>query len=574
MLTSLHVKNLALVEEAEVFFTQGLNILTGETGAGKSIIIGSVNLALGAKADKDIIRNGAEYALIELSFSVDNPETAGLLRSMDLPLEEDGTLILTRKIMPGRSVSRINGETITSAQLKNLAGSLLDIYGQHEHQTLLKAANHREILDGFGTEKLASLKNELKQITREYFAISRELDKEGADESARKREMELLAFEIHEIESASLIDGEDAAVEKEYHKMNHAGKLREAVGIAHGITGYDRSGSAGTEIGRALKEIMAVAVLDEEITALTEQLADIDALLNDFNRSAADYLSALEFDHQKFAETENRLNQLNDLKNKYQASLAGVIGLIEEKKARLAVLADYENYRAGLLLKQENVKAEILAKCREISDIRKQTGEFLQDNLIQALRDLNFPHIRFEAKIIRDEGDFSADGFDQVVFMIAPNPGEEMRPLNQIASGGELSRIMLALKTLKADAEEKKTLIFDEIDAGISGKTAWKVAEKLAILGKARQVVCITHLSQIAAMADSHFAITKDVLEKRTVTRINKLTEQESIGELGRLLGTENVTEAVLTNAVEMKELALKFKNSSSKNSFLSHTSI
>ena len=561
MLISLHMKNLALVEEAEVFFTEGLNILTGETGAGKSIIIGSINLALGAKADKDIIRSGAEYALIELTFNVRHPEVLDALKTMDLKIEEDECIILQRKIMPGRSVSRINGETVTASQLKNLAGMLLDIHGQHEHQTLLKAANHREILDGFGLEPLLPLKIKLKQMYQEYMVINRELEKEGMEESARKREMDLLEFEIREIENATLFPDEDEQVESEFKKLSHAEKIREAVAITHDITGYDRADSAGAQIGRALKEIIAVSALDEDLSPLSEQLHDIDALLNDFNRSAANYMSSLEFDDKKFTETENRLNQLNYLKNKYQATITGVIELIEDKNARLSVLSDYENYRAGLLMKAQDLKEQILDQCRQISAIRKELGGFLGEHLIKALNDLNFPHVRFETSIITDEDSFNTDGFDQVIFMIAPNLGEDLRPLNQILSGGELSRMMLALKTLKAGMEEKGTLIFDEIDAGISGKTAWKVAERLGILGRDHQVICITHLPQIAAMSDAHFAIRKEVVDGRTLTTINKLKEKECIVELGRLLGAENITDAVLTNAIEMKELALKFKN-------------
>ncbi|MCL2050124.1 MAG: DNA repair protein RecN [Lachnospiraceae bacterium] len=555
------MKNLALVEETEVFFTEGLNILTGETGAGKSIIIGSINLALGAKAEKDIIRSGAEFALIELTFLADNPEIIESLEKMELSIAEDGLIVLQRKIMPGRSILRINGETITAAQLKNIAGKLLDLHGQHEHQTLLKAANHREILDSFGQDSLFPLKNELKEIYNEYRTLSVKLEEEGLDENERKREIDLLEFEVREIENASLIIGEDEKIEKEYQKMNNAGKIREAVAFAHGITGYDRTESAGLLIGRALKEIMAVSVVDDDLAALSEQLNDIDGLLNDFNRSAADYLTSLEFDDVKFNETETRLDQLNYLKKKYQNTVEGIINLKEEKKKRLEVLADYENYRVLMLEKQLALKENIIVKCQKISAIRKKLKHFLEENLIKALIDLNFPDVRFEVAITSEEENFTVDGFDKIVFMIAPNPGEEIKALNQIASGGELSRIMLALKTIKAGIDDKKTLIFDEIDTGISGKTAWKVAERLGILAKGHQVICITHLSQIAAMADAHFAIRKEVVNARTLTQIEKLNEKESINELGRLLGTESLTDAVIKNALEMKELAYKFKN-------------
>lgn len=561
MLISLHVKNLALIEETEVFFSGGLNILTGETGAGKSIIIGSINLALGAKADKDIIRSGADYALIELTFELNRSEQFEFIRKLDIPLEEDKIIVLKRKIMPGRSVIRLNGETVSASQLKNLAGMLINIHGQNEHQALLKTANHREILDSFGSEQLKPLKNELRQLYKEYSALNRDLENENLEESARRREQELLDFEIREIENAALSIGEDIQLEKEYQKMSNSGKIREAVLAAHSITGYDRQDSAGAEIGRALKEVKSVSLMDEDITALAAQLTDIDALLNDFNRTAADYLTTLEFDDEQFRLTENRLNQLNHLKSKYLSSIEGIISLKEEKIARMEVLADYENYRAGLDDRLRALKKKIIGLCLRISEIRRELSLFLQDNMIKALIDLNFSQIRFEVDILSDEADFSPEGFDRVIFMIAPNPGEELRPLNQIASGGELSRIMLALKTLKADVEDKGTLIFDEIDAGISGKTAWKVSERLGILAKNHQVILITHLPQIAAMADSHFVINKDIVNERTITSINKMADKELVNELARLLGSDQITDAVLTNAIEMKELASKFKD-------------
>jgi DNA repair protein RecN (Recombination protein N) len=343
--------------------------------------------------------------------------------------------------------------------------------------------------------------------------------------------------------------------------MNNAGRIREALTGAHNLTGYEGEGGAGAAVTRALRELLAAARLDEEIDGLAAQLGDIDNLLGDFNRQLLDCLTGLEFDRARFLACENRLNQLNHLKGKYRAGLAEIIEQGTEKKERAAVLNDYENYRLGLAQKQAERREQALGYCRRISAIRAQLAADLQDKMAAALRDLNFPHVRFAALVKSDEAALGAEGCDEVAFMIAPNLGEEMRPLNQIASGGELSRIMLALKTIKAGQEEKETLIFDEIDAGISGKTAWKVAERLGLLARERQVICITHLPQIAAMADSHFAIAKDIAGGRTVTGISCLAEAESIGELARLLGAENVTEAGLTNAAELRQEALAFKN-------------
>ncbi len=560
MLISLHVKNLALIEEEEVYFTQGLNILTGETGAGKSIIIGSINLALGAKADKEYIRSGAEYALVELVFELEENMRQEVTEVMELPVEEDGTLIIQRKILPSRSVCKVNGETVSAGQLKNLASVLLDIHGQHEHQSLLKPANHKELLDSFAGEELVTHKEQLLGFYEKYTKINKELAKEGTDEATRQREIDLLQFEIKEIEEAALKTGEDEQVEKEYQKMRNAGKIREAVILAYGLTGYESQNGAGEGIGRALREIKNVSGLDEEVLSLSEQLQDIDSLLNDFNRSAADYLSGLEFDEETFRLTEERLNTINHLKSKYGATIAKVLEYQEEQGKRLSLLEDYENYKQNLLMEKNQLKEQILQKCKVISEIRSIQGKVLAEQIRNALVDLNFLEVRFKVDIISNEEEFGADGYDKVIFMIAPNPGEELKPLQQIASGGELSRIMLALKTVQADKNDIHTLIFDEVDAGISGKTAWKVSEKLGLLAAGHQVICITHLPQIAAMADSHFVISKKVEQSRTITSIQKIEDEESINELARLLGSDTITDAVISNAKEMKELAVKSK--------------
>lgn len=560
MLISLHVKNLALIEEEEVYFTEGLNILTGETGAGKSIIIGSINLALGAKADKDYIRAGAEYAMVELVFVLAEDARRMVAETTELMPEEDGTLIIQRKILPSRSVCKVNGETVSAGQLKNLASLLLDIHGQHEHQSLLKPANHKEILDNYAGNSMLTAKADLKELYRQYSGICKELAQEGMEEAARLRELDLLVFEINEIETAAPAAGEDEQVEKDYHKMHNAGKIRAAVVSAYGLTGYEQENGAGESIGRALREIRGVTALDEGVLALAEQLQELDSLLNDFNRSTADYLEGLEFDQDRFRRTEDRLNTLNHLKSKYGKTIPLILAGKEAKEKRRLLLEDYEHYRQTLIADKEQLTGEILRKCQEISRRRTEAGVALAAKMQTALADLNFAQVRFAVEVSSDEEDFGADGYDRVVFMIAPNPGEVLKPLNQIASGGELSRIMLALKTVQADENAIHTLIFDEVDAGISGKTAWKVAEKLGWLGRRHQVICITHLPQIAAMADAHFVISKKMEQNRTVTSIKEIKEEASINELARLLGSDVITAAVIKNAQEMKDLAVKTK--------------
>ena len=559
MLESLHVKNLALIDEAEVEFKKGLNILTGETGAGKSIIIGSVNLALGAKADKDYIRTGAEYALIELVFSL-NEEQKKRIEELEFPIEDD-TLILQRKLMQGRSICRVNGESVSMGQLRLLSGVLLDMCGQHEHQQLLGKEKPAQLLDAFAGKKLAELKDNLKKSYREYRQLQKELSENALDEQTRKREMDLLSFEVNEIEEAALIPEEEEELEKSYRKMSSARQLQETAGLVYGITGYEEDGSAGELIGRAVRELKSVIMLDEEAGILADQLLEIDNLLNDFNRSMADYQESLTFDEEEYARIRDRLDLINHLKGKYGQTVEAVLQELEEKKKRLIQLSDYEEYYRQLSGKLAEEKEKLLQYCKAVSEIRNKEAEELSEKLAEAMRDLNFLNVDFAVTVISDEEYLSEQGYDRTEFLISTNPGEAKKPLSQVASGGELSRIMLAFKSVFADTEETPTLVFDEIDAGISGKTAWKVSEKLGQLSREHQIICITHLPQIAAMEDVHFLIEKQIEGERTVTRIRELKEEESALELARLLGGGEVTEAVMTNAREMKQMALKSKN-------------
>lgn len=559
MLENLHVKNLALIEEQEIPFSKGMNILTGETGAGKSIVIGSINLALGAKADKDYIRAGADYALVELVFSL-NEQQCDQLREMELPVEEDHLLLLQRKIMPGKSICRANGESISASQLKKLSGCLLDMYGQHEHQSLLKPTAYKKMLDDYVGEEAELLKQKLKAELAEYRKSLEELEAQSSDEESRNRQARLLEFEINEIEAAGLNASEDEQVEKKYHRLVNAKKTKEIIYAVHSLTGYEEEGSAGTAVGYALRELKTLGGEDEEAVSLMEQLADIDSLLNDFNRSMAQFRDSLDFDEEEFAALEERLNVLNHLKNKYGNSVEEILKTQEQKQKELDKLNNFKEYMCKLRQRMEEQKKSLSELCRQLSELRCKASQPLANKLKEAMIDLNFLNVDFSISVTPMEEEFHADGYDQVEFLISTNPGEMLRPLWQIASGGELSRIMLAFKTVFADRDETDTLVFDEIDAGISGKTAWKVAEKLGRLSKNHQIICITHLPQIASMEDVHFLIEKNVKGERTTTDIRLLDEEESQGELARLLGSGEMTRAVLENAKEMKENARKVK--------------
>ncbi len=554
MLEHLHVKNLALIREAEIDFTEGLNILTGETGAGKSIVIGSVSLALGGKVSKDLVRPGADYGLAELVFSVTGKRLESRLQELDV-VPEDGQIILSRKIMNGKSINKINGETVTLSQLRETASLLIDVHGQHEHQSLLQKKKHLEILDEYAKEELQPVKDTLAAVYREWKKLEEKRENAQLDEESRMRELSLLEFETKEIEEAGLVPGEDEELEQRYRKMTNAKRLMEAAGTAYGLTGYEEAEGAGTAIGRALRELQGVQSLDEGLGDLTGQLSDIDSLLNDFNRELSDYVSSLEFADEEFEQVEERLNTLNHLKSKYGKTLEAVLEYDREQQERLAALQDYDAYLERLSRAIGEKEQELEKLCEEASAIRRRYATTLCGKIREHLVDLNFLNVEFELDFTRLSG-YTANGFDDAEFVISTNPGEPLRPLAKIASGGELSRVMLAIKTVLADKDQIETVIFDEIDVGISGRTAQKVSEKMMLIGRTRQVICITHLAQIAAMADTHFRIEKQVEEGGTQTEIRKLTEAESIDELARILGGAEITDAVLKNASEMKELA------------------
>ena len=566
MLTHLHVKNLALIREAEIDFTEGLNILTGETGAGKSIVIGSVSLALGGRVAKDMVRPGADYGLAELVFLVNRKKQREKLLELGITPEDD-TVIISRKILEGRSINKINGETVTLSQLKEAAALLIDIHGQHEHQSLLQKKKHLEILDEFAKEELEPVKEKLAAAYREWKDLKKTLSEAQMDEESRLREISLLEFETDEIEKAELTEGEDEELERRYRRMTNGRRLLEAAGNAYALTGYEEETGAGTAVGRAVRELQSVLSLeDEELSALASQLSDVDGLLNDFNRELSDYLTSLEFDEREFTETEERLNQLNYLKSRYGHTIGEILAYQQKQQERLAALQDYDRYLQELEERLGQAEWELGELCERASEIRKRFAEVLCGKIREHLQDLNFLNVEFEMSF-EELPEYTAQGRDSAEFLISTNPGEPLRPLMKIASGGELSRIMLAIKTVLADRDEIDAVIFDEIDVGISGRTAQKVSEKMMLIGRTRQVICITHLAQIAAMADSHYRIEKTVEDGGTRTQIRRLDERESVEELARILGGAEITDAVLQNAGEMRTLAQEKKQSAAARS-------
>ncbi|MGN0253907.1 MAG: DNA repair protein RecN [Lachnospiraceae bacterium] len=556
MLKNIHVKSFALIDEVEINLASGLNILTGETGAGKSIIIDAVNFALGQRVSKDVVRDDAEYALSELVFEINDDKTKERLNQFDIPLD-DNEVLIQRKITNGKSTARINGETVTLSTLKSIAAGLIDIHGQHDNQSLLSKASQQNLLDTILSDELKELLIRMKDT---YVNLNNKISEyEQLNTKEAEKEIAFLQYELNEIDSASLHEGEDEALESDYKKMNNSKRIADLVSGAHRITGYDSEG-AGSLIGRALSMIRQASSIDDDAKDLELILNDIDGLLNDFNRSIADYEMSLDFSDEDYKNTEDRLNLINSLKNKYGKSIKEILYKRDEFEDELNRLLNADEYKSALLSEIASLKKEAYKLCKEISAIRKKGAKKLSGEIAEALLDLNFLDSQFEIKVTSDEENMKQSGYDDIEFFISTNPGEALKPLNQVASGGEMSRIMLAIKSVCAN-DSTATLIFDEIDTGISGRTAQKVSEKMSRIAKEHQVIVVTHLPQIAAMADTHFEISKSVNNGRTITSIETLSEEGKIKELARMLGGVTITDKVLENAKDMKKQADEIKH-------------
>ena len=557
MLVSLHVKNFAIINEIEVIFKDHLNIMTGETGAGKSIIIGSINAAIGAKASKNILRSGADYALVELVFETSDPEVIKAMQEADLSMD-DNRIIISRKIMPNRTICKINGENVTTTIIASIAGMLIDIHGQHEHQSLLHKDKHLEIVDRFAKEEVAVIKDKLLHSYNRYSSLKREYESVVIDEDKRAREISFLEYEVNEIKNARLIPGEDEELAILYKKLSNINTISEGLKNAYDFTGYDNN-AAGDFIGRAIKQLIKLSEYDDAISGLLTQAYDVEGLLNDLNRDLSEYLSGMDNQEEDLNEVTKRLDLINHFKKKYGSTLEQISHYCTESEEKLNKFINYYAYVDKLRLSLEEEEKLLKELSLNLSDIRRKNAKELTSKISEALISLNFLDVKFDM-VFEKQTNYSSNGIDDAEFIISTNPGETMKPLSKVASGGELSRIMLGIKSVLADKDEIETLIFDEIDVGISGRTAQKVSEQLSIIAKDHQIICITHLAQIAAMADAHFIIEKKTDGITTQTDIHELNQKETIDELARILGGAVITDRVMDSAQEMKELASSSK--------------
>ena len=547
MLSELHVRNFALIGQADLEFREGLTVLSGETGAGKSILIDSIAAALGAKTGKGLIRTGAEYAYIELLFSVTGEERLSRIRELGIMPEEDGTLIITRKIMKNRSVLRVNDEAVTAGLLRELTEQLIDIHGQHEHQTLLYPERHLAFVDLMAPEELEEKKAEARRLYARWAELKKILSRE-ADESFREREKEILQYEIAEIRDAALKEGEEEALAQEFQRLRNASRISDALSEAADALDTDA-------VSRAVRRVSDAAEYDPALKDLLDQVSELDSLLTDARRAAADAAGEVTFDEARLNAVAGRLDLIRRLEDKYGVPVPGIAELLEKKEERLQFLMEFEKNRDEMAAEKRHLGERLAEVSAELTKIRRRTAAELEKQITDQLTSLNFRGAVFEIRLT-ETAEPGPEGRDRAEFWITTNPGEPLKPLKNVASGGELSRIMLALKTVLADRDEIGTLIFDEIDTGISGRTAQMVSEKLSRIGRSHQVLCITHLPQIAAMADHHCLIEKQSDGARTETSIREIRGEEITTELARLIGGTEITPGVLSTASEMKALA------------------
>ena len=552
MLDRLMVKDLALIEKSVVEFGPGLNILTGETGAGKSILLGSIQLALGQKANKDMIRHGSEQALIELSFSLEEEKEAAL-KELEEDLEiEEGSLIIRRKISEKKSENRVNDLSVTLAKLREISGELLDLHGQHEHHSLLKEGAHLAILDSFMARRGGRILSEVKEAYENYREKKKKLEAYSLPEEERKRELDFLQFELEELSSANLKPGEEEQLSKDYAVYENRDRLKSLLlRVQEELADRDFHGP--------VKNLEEAVTFDESLKNVLDTAYELEAVGEDCLRAVEHYLDHSEMDEEKFFLLGERLDTIRSLMMKYGGTEEKALEELSKKEERLRFLTDYEKEKALMEEALARSEEELREKAEKLSLERQKTAKELEERIQQEMQELGFLDTRFTFRFEKKK-EISEKGFDEVESYVSLNPGEPLRPLREVGSGGELSRIMLSIKTVLADTDAVPTLIFDEIDTGISGRTAEKVGEKLEKIAKNHQVILITHLPQIAAKADRHFLIEKNVQEGKTKTEIHALNEEASVKELARLLGGEELTEAALQNARSLKAKAKEKK--------------
>ncbi|MBI2842449.1 MAG: DNA repair protein RecN [Armatimonadetes bacterium] len=552
MLTQIHVKDFALIDDLSIELGSGFNVLTGETGAGKSIIIDAIAAVLGERLSGDLVRTGADRAVVEALFDLtENPSAQEKSREIGFDLE-DGMLLLSRELSSaGKSQSRVNGRISTLSMLRELTSGLIDIHGQHEHQSLLAVDGHLDILDHWCGQEALDLRSRVADMHSRLRSVKSELERLRSDERERVRMLDLYEFQRSEIESAKLTVGEDEELSAERTRLANAEKLYELATEAHAaISGSGRDGGASDLLSSALTQLQSMAALDESLAPVVQDIETALYASEQAQSAVRNYRDDIEFNPARLEEIEERLDLIRTLKRKYGDTIEEIIAYGSDVAGRIDELAHSEERSAELVREIERVEDELLGAARRLSDVRKSGAAQFAAAVETELSELAMSNTRFSVSF--EECQPGARGLDRMEFMISPNPGEPLKPLAKIASGGELSRIMLALKTVVAGADRVPVLIFDEIDSGIGGRTAQVIGRKLAAVAGSAQVICVTHLPQIASCADLHFSVEKSVEGKRTLVSIRRVDGDARVEEVARMLGGLEDSVTAVEHAKEM----------------------
>lgn len=563
MIVELSIENFAIVEKLHINFTSGFNVLTGETGAGKSIIIDAISLILGGRASRGLIRTGADKAILEGLFFLENPnKIINILKEYGIDSEDNNYLLVTRELYStGRSVSRVNGRTVTLNMLNNITRLLIDIHGQHEHQSLLNTENHIKIIDSFGNDDFNKLKDEISYYNDELVLCKKKLKEISLDELAKDREIDLLNYQIEEIDSARLSKKEELEINEEYNKLDNIKYILSNLGEVIQLlksNNYENF-SIIDSINKILSLLNEVKKFDKEINEFYNNFNNINFELQELNRNLMYYLDNIDFNEERIEYLEERIDTINKLKKKYGNNIEEIISYREKTYQRLQILLNNEKEIEKTKKQINKIENKLDNKCKELSNKRKNISVEIEQAFSNELSELNMKNVKFKV-LFMEKDNFSPDGFDNIEFLISTNPGEDLKPLSKIASGGEISRIMLAFKSILAEYDEIPCLIFDEIDTGISGRTAQIVGEKINKISNKRQVICISHLPQIAALGDTHFSISKKTEDNKAIIYVKKLEPKDRVDELARLLGGVDLTETTKLHAKEMLFLAKKQK--------------
>ncbi|MBQ7266048.1 MAG: DNA repair protein RecN [Firmicutes bacterium] len=558
MLERLYVKNFALIDETDIEFEEGLNVLSGETGAGKSILIGSLNFVLGGKADKDIIKKGAQQAEVSAVLYVDE-NVKNSLREVGIETEDDNTVLLTRTFnISGRSSCRVNGKAATVGIMKEAAKLLVDIHGQHEHQSLSDSKKHIFLLDKMCPQELEEEKEKLEKLLEKYKSIDSKLSKLDMNDEALARQVDMYKFQKEEIEEANLEVGEEERLKDKRTKFLNLANIRKwGNNIVLNLKSAEE-GSALDNISEALGDIDSLSSVASEFNTSAEELNNAYCIIEDVADKVRSYLDELDYDEGDIDTIEQRLDTINKLKRKYGSTIEDILAFLNDITSRLEEIENSEVIVEKLNKEKKELLSQINKVCESITSVRAKTAEDISQKTVAALRDMGMENALFSVNI--SEKPFDRTGKDKVEFMISANKGEDLKPLSKIASGGEMSRVMLALKNVLADADDINTFIFDEIDTGISGRTAQKVAEKMSDISKEKQILCITHLPQIAAMADHNYIIKKTTEGEKTFTDVTLAQGDKVFEEIARLIGGSKITASTMEAAKEMKQMNESYK--------------